>query len=99
MTTLETLDPAIAREYRRKPYGRHSPALQALLTRMRQPGFGEDWLVVMIEPFKRYALARRRHGQPPEVLENHIYERMEDCEWAVFCMRWKSLTGQDPEVA
>ncbi len=99
MKPLEQLDPAIAREYREKPYGRHSPALQALLTRMRQPGFSEEWLVVMIEPFKRYALARRRAGQPPEVLENHVYERMEDCEWAVFSMRWKSLTGQEPEHA
>jgi hypothetical protein len=99
MTSQECFDLAIAREYRDRPYGRHSPTLQALLTRMRQPGFGEEWLVVMIEPNRRYALARRRAGQPPELLTNHIYDRIEDCEWAVFRLRWKSLTGEDPEVA
>jgi hypothetical protein len=93
----EQLDPQLAHAYRLAPFGPHGPALQGLLDRMRQPGFDPvEWLVVMVEPHRRYQLHQRLPGAPPQPLAEHVYATLGECEWAVFRLRWRRLTGAFP---
>ncbi len=91
----------LAREFKARPFGVHSPDLQAVLNRMRgQPPQGKHCLL-MSRPHAQWLLARMT-GEPlrPEVVPGHVFASLEDAEWAVFELRWKALTGHDlgPEL-
>lgn len=85
---------ALAREFRARPFGRHSEALQTLLGRMR----GEP------TPGKPFLLLKRANAEwrlafmstePPlrPVLTDIVFTRLEDAEWHVFRLRWARMTG------
>jgi hypothetical protein len=85
----------LAREFRRNPFAKHSPELYALLETLRGPRFNGNYVLVVVEPHRRYALAvKQQGGKPPVVLGNEIHGSAADAEWAVFKRRWESATGQ-----
>jgi hypothetical protein len=93
------VDPArleLAREFKAKPFGQHSPDLQYLLHRMRSYDPAGHWVLVMTRPHAQWTLARMRAGgrEPPQ-LTNTTFTSLEEAEWHVFKLRWKDLTGQD----
>ncbi|MGH7265106.1 MAG: N,N-dimethylformamidase beta subunit family domain-containing protein [Candidatus Rokuibacteriota bacterium] len=86
----------LAREFKAKPFGVHSPDLQAVLNRMRsQPPRGR-YCLYMTRQHAEWTLARMT-GEPlrPELLAEYVFRSVEDAEWAVFRLRWKELTGED----
>ncbi|MBI1779125.1 MAG: hypothetical protein HYR63_27645 [Proteobacteria bacterium] len=93
------IDPSrleLAREFKKKPFGEHSPDLQYLLHRMRSYDASGHHVLVMTRPHAQWTLARMQAGgrQAP-TLTNTTFTSLEEAEWHVFKLRWKDLTGQD----
>jgi hypothetical protein len=92
------IDPSrldLVEEFRRKPRGPHSDELQKILHRMRWSGPGGRWVLIALEPNRRWMMGRLpgRRGAPVETFPNRVFTRIEDAEWEVFRMRWEALTG------
>ena len=88
----------LAREFKARPFGVHSPDLQAVLNRMRgAPPQGKHCLL-MSKPHAEWLLARLT-GEPlrPEVVPGFVFSSLEEAEWAVFKLRWTDLTGHSLE--
>jgi hypothetical protein len=93
------VDPAradLAAEFMRQPRGPHSHDLQRLLHRMRWSGVGRRHVLVVLEPGRRWMLARmpEGRGQPVETFPNQVFTSLADAERHVFRLRWEALTGQ-----
>jgi hypothetical protein len=85
---------ALAREFRARPFGRHSEALQTLLGRMRgEPTPGKPFLLLK-RANAEWRLAFMS-AEPPlrPVLSDIVFTRLEDAEWHVFRLRWARMTG------
>lgn len=97
------IDPSrvdLAREFKQRPYGEHSPDLQYVLNVMRRPSATEEFhVLVMTRPHEQWTLARMKPGatQPP-TLTNMVFNSSAEAEWHVFRLRWKALTGQECPV-
>ncbi|MDB5359460.1 MAG: hypothetical protein JWO51_757 [Rhodospirillales bacterium] len=89
----------LALEFKRKPYGRHSPDLQAVLSVMRGLPIEGKHLLVTTKPQEEWVLARMT-GSPvrPELVPEHVFTDIREAEWLVFKLRWKLLTGRDLDV-
>lgn len=92
------IDPSrldLVEEFRARPRGPHSDALQKVLHRMRWSGVGGRWVLITLEPNRRWMLGRLRGGRgtPVETFPNRVFTRIEDAEWEVFRLRWEVLTG------
>ena len=87
----------LAEEFRKKPYGHHSPELEAALDRIRVTNPDGKLLAVCIRPGKQWVVAHLQ-GEPPRAVlhTEEIFTSREDVEWAVFRLRWKSITLCDP---
>jgi hypothetical protein len=87
--------PELAVAYLAAPFAEPSPALHALLDRMRdEPPEGR--LVLLQEaPAERWRLARLtgRRGEAPVVLDGPVILSREDGARAIFRRRWERLTG------
>ena len=94
-TAIDATRLDLARAFRANPFAKHSPELYALLETLRGPRFNGNYVLVVLEPNKRYALAvKQPGGKPPVVLGNEIHGSAADAEWAVFKRRWEAATGQ-----
>lgn len=89
----------LAREFRARPYGEHSPDLQYLLNLMHKPRAGPFYMLVMTEPYRRWTLAVKEAGtlEPPR-LTNTVFESPEEAEWHVFRLRWEEMSGEALEI-
>lgn len=87
----------LAREFRNKPFGQRSPALERLLTLMRGAAMVDKYCIVCTEPYRRWLLARLSgvRGVGPTLEPDPVFHRIEDAEWAVFKKRWSQLGGGD----
>lgn len=83
-------------EMRARPRGPHSDDLLKLLHRMRWSGVGKRFVLIVLEPNRRWMLGRLpgQRGAPVETFPNRIFTSLAEAEWAVFTMRWEALTGQ-----
>ena len=100
MTAL-AIDPRridLAAEYRARPFGRHSPELQALLDIMHRAEHCQDLILVSIEPGKWVLGERQSDGKPPLLFQDHVFESREAGEWAAFRRRWEVLAGRPLEL-
>lgn len=86
----------LALEFRRTPRGQYSLELQRVLYRMRWSGAGDRHVLLTLEPGKRWMLAQLpgRRGVPIRRFPDQVFTSIADAEWAVFCLRWETLTGQ-----
>jgi N,N-dimethylformamidase len=86
----------LAREFKARPFGVHSPDLQAVLNRMRRQPQPGKYCLLMSKPHAEWLLARTT-GDPirPEVVPGFVFHSLEEAEWAVFKLRWQELTGHD----
>ncbi len=94
------IDPArvdLAREFRAAPKGPHSDELQRVLHRMRWSAPGGRYVLVTLEPGRRWMLARvpAVRGRPIETFPNQVFTDPAQAEWHVFRLRWRELTGHD----
>jgi len=96
-----SFDLALAREHLADPLGEPSPALRALLDRMRdEPPAGR--LVVLADADgARFRLAELtgRRGDTPIIHELPPFESVAAAARAIFRLRWKRLTGGDLTIA
>jgi hypothetical protein len=94
---VHRIDPSrldLAREFRDRPFGEHSPELQSLLTVMRSRENCGDFLLVCTQPHAEWMLAvKQPEGKPPRLLEEERFTSPEAAEWRVFQIRWARLTG------
>jgi hypothetical protein len=103
MTGIDPDATHLVEEFRARPFGPHSPALQRVLNRMRGlPIAGKHFLIA--DPASgRYGLAQLGgRGQPVIRHAAPVFETIEAAEWFVFRERWRLLTGQslpDPDAA
>ena len=93
-------DRALALEFRRRPYGRHSPALQHLLNGFRLSAATPHYVLVCRKPGREWVLASLGacRGAPIEILEDQVFRSREEAEWMRFRLRWQAETGEDPET-
>jgi hypothetical protein len=86
----------LAREFRKNPFGEHSPDLQYLLNIMREPSAdafhvllidraGERWTLALLEP----------GGRAPPRRTNMVFTDLREAEWHVFKLRWAALAGEE----
>jgi hypothetical protein len=92
------IDPSrldLVEEFRRQPRGPHSDELQKVLHRMRWSGVTGRWVLITLEPNRRWMLGRvpEKRGVPMETFANCIFTRIEDAEREIFRRRWEALTG------
>ncbi len=83
----------VIEEFRRKPLGQHSEALERLLNYFRRQPQNDKYAVMAVEPFKAYrivALSGHR-GVAPRLVEDKIYPSAEEAYQGVFRRRIQDL--------
>ena len=77
-------------EFARSPFGRHSAELQEILDQFRAEPMGEKYVLVCLEPHRRWALARlpKRRGGEIAIMPDQEFASLEAAERAVFELRW-----------
>jgi N,N-dimethylformamidase len=93
------IDPSrldLAREFRRKPLGHHSPELQAVLDRMRNAPIEDKHCLIITKPREQWLLAQMK-GDPliPVPVPGIVFTDLAEAEWTVFKLRWQMITGHD----
>ncbi len=85
----------LAEEYRDNLRGPYSLELQKILDRMRTTPMQGRFALIVVEPFKRWQLAKLSgiRGVPPEVVDHAFYTSMAEAEWDLFKRRWETLSG------
>ena len=91
----------LALEYRDNPRGPYSLDLQRVLDRMRSTPMKGRFALIVLEPFRKFALARLsgERGIPPVPVEGVNYASIAEAEWDIFKRRWQELTGLAITVA
>jgi hypothetical protein len=85
----------LALEFKRRPFGPHSPELQAVLNVLRSSRHCQDLLLVCTRPHAEWQLAEKQpHGQPPRLIPDAVFTSLEGAEWHAFRMRWEAVTGR-----
>lgn len=97
------LDPSrteLASEFRRNIRGPHSEELRKLLHRMRWGAFPGRYLLLTVEPGRRWALAQMpdERGKKVKVFHDVVFESLDEAEWHVFKLRWKALAGTPLDI-
>ena len=100
MTMIDPPDLALAREFKERPYGIHSPALQALLNAMRRGPHRGRWALYCSKPAREWMLIQLsgERGKPVTFHPDVTFATFEAAEWHVFKLRWKQMTGRDLDL-
>ena len=89
----------LAQEFRARPHGRHSAELQRVLNRMRSEPFAGHHVLIQEHKGMPYQLARLGPTPAdPISYTGDTFVTLEEAEWAVFKLRWRSLFGRDLAV-
>ena len=90
MFTFDATQIDLAREFKARPFGEHSPDLQYLLNLMRSGETEGRHVLVMTRPHAQWTLARLTDNNlGPPVLTNLTFDSLEAAEWEVFKRRWE----------
>jgi len=83
-------------EFRKAPLGPYSSELQLLLWRLRAQVPAGRRYVLRQSASGRWQVAGLPLGRRPkwELLGGEEYDTREDCEWAIFALRWRDHTGE-----
>jgi N,N-dimethylformamidase len=85
----------LALEFKRRPFGPHSPELQAVLNVLRSSLHCQNLLRVCTRPHAEWTLAEKQPGgRPPRLFPDLAFTSLEAAEWHAFRMRWEAVTGQ-----
>ena len=98
-----TIDPRradLALEFKRRPFGPHSPELQAVLNVLRSSRHCQNLLLVCLKPHAEWVLAEKQpDGLPPRLFSDPVFTSLEAAEWHAFRMRWEAVTGEKLSVS
>jgi hypothetical protein len=93
-----TIDPRrtdLALEFKRRPFGPHSPELQAVLNVLRSARHCQNLLLVCTRPHEEWVLAEKQpDGLPPRLFSDPVFGSLEEAEWHAFRLRWEAVTGE-----
>jgi len=83
-------------EFRLNSIAAHSPGLMRVLAVMRVDPTGNQTILVCRKPFAEWVLASMpaRRADPIVMETGQVFTSREEAEWAVFCRRWRLLTGE-----
>ena len=85
----------LALEFKRRPFGPHSPELQAVLNVLRGSRHCQNLLLVCTRPHAEWMLAEKQPaGRPPRLFPDRVFTSLEAAEWYAFRLRWEAVTGQ-----
>ena len=90
----------LAAEFRARPFGNHSPDLQALLDHMRGGPIHGKYFLWLADDHSHWKLARFSDEPPltPQALAGGpVFDDIEEAERYVFDKRWAELFGTEPE--
>lgn len=89
--------PALYAEYAAKPTGAHSPDLQFILEKFRKAPCAGKFVLIAIEPHRRWCLGRLTGTRTRPVFREgpEEFTDLAEAERHVFRLRWKALTGKD----
>ncbi len=87
----------LAREFRLRPFGRHSEDLQMLLHRMRSAPIAGKHFLLMVRSQELWALGRYDESWPPVPVVDWTttFTDLESAEWHVFKVRWAEMFGEE----
>ena len=90
-------DLELAAEFMAAPAGLHSPNLQRLLRAMRSGPLEGKYALLVTRPGHEWTLIRLSGARdvPPTVLEDCVFDDLDEAERAVFRLRWKQHTGRE----
>ena len=90
-------DIALAREFMAAPAGLHSPNLQRLLRAMRGGPVEGKYALLTTRPGHEWTLMQLSGSRdvPPTVLEDCVFDDLDEAERVVFRLRWKQHTGRE----
>ena len=90
----------LADEFRKKPFGGHTPALQELLAVMRTKPIEGRYFLWLSKPHSEWTLAKMSETRPLKpIVIGPTFTSLEEAEWHVFKLRWEALTGQTLAIA
>jgi hypothetical protein len=89
-------DRQFVEEFRKCPIGAHSPGLMRVLNIMRGDPTGNQVILVCRKPFAEWVLGNMPPSRSDSIVleDGPVFTSREDAEWAVFCRRWRLLTGE-----
>ena len=87
---------ALYAEYAAQPTGAHSPDLQFVLQRFRKAPCAGKFVLIALDPHRRWALGRLTgtRGQPVVRLAQEFTD-LAEAERHVFRLRWQEMTGEE----
>jgi hypothetical protein len=96
MLPIDTARQDLVEEFRRRPFGPHSPDLQLILNRLRAEPLAGRYALVAMKPKREWVIVTLsgERGKPPEIVSDQRYIDPAAAEWAIFKLRWKRATGQ-----
>jgi len=97
LAEIDTTRRDLIEEFRANPVGRHSPDLRVLLNTLRMEQAGESYVLVCLEPHRRWRLAKKAAGRGGRVrfVSDTVFASPERAEWEVFRLLWKEHTAED----
>jgi N,N-dimethylformamidase len=89
----------LAREFRARPFGEHSPDLQYLLNLMRRPGNEPYYVLLKNCPADPWIIGvMMPGGRTPPRATQFVFNDVEEAEWHVFKLRWAALAGEELSI-
>lgn len=87
--------PELYAEYAAKPTAAHSPDLQFILQKFRKTPCAGKYVLVALEPHRRWCLATltAERGRPVIRDDATVFTDLAAAERHVFRLRWRELTG------
>lgn len=97
---MPVIDPSrkdLVAEFMAQPVGPHSGDLRRMLNAMRTHPELPPYILVCVEPFRKWRLAQKvgARGTPVALIGETEFDDPLEAERAVFRLRWKALTGED----
>jgi hypothetical protein len=94
---LRPEDAVFVNEFMANPVGYHSPGLQRVLNVMRGGPLLGKYVLVVLEPYRRWALGQlpAHRGEPVTLLKGVEYTDRIEAERDVFRRRWRQLVGEE----
>jgi hypothetical protein len=96
MLPIDTARKDLVEEFRRQPFGVHSPDLQLILNRLRAEPLAGRYTLITTRPKREWMIATLsgERGKPPELVSETRYTDPAAAEWEIFKLRWLRATGE-----
>ena len=93
------IDPSrtdLADEFRNNPDGPYSPELTLIVNRLRLIPTADRHMLVVTQRGREWILAKMpaKRGEKVKLYKDRVFTNYEEGIWAVFKMRWETVTGE-----